>query len=90
MFIPIGVLRYEIEVEYGVVVYELEGRILRLLADGCELADETALLQLLQRFREICIVCELRSFQQLFSQQTLFRLRKGRDYCDVAAWILEQ
>ena len=56
MLIAIGVLRYEIEVELGVVVYELEGRILCLLADGGELADETALLQLLQRFRELCII----------------------------------
>ena len=50
MLIPIGVLRYEIEVEQGIVVYELVCRLLGLLADGSKLADEPALLQFLQRF----------------------------------------
>lgn len=62
MLIPIGVLRYEIEVEQGVVVYELVCRLLGLLADGSKLADEPALLQFLQRFRKFSIVCEFRRF----------------------------
>ena len=90
MLIPIGVLRYEIEVEQGVVVYELVCRLLGLLADGSKLADEPALLQFLQRFRKFSIVCEFRRFQQLFPEQPLLLPGKRGDDGNVAAWFLEQ
>ena len=58
MLIPFGVFGNEVEVEQRIIVYELVGRILHFLADGCKLADKTTLLQLLECLGKFRIVCQ--------------------------------